>query len=191
MSEAVSISCYKGLLSPQVLNIDSFTVHSSLKVFLINRDKDVQVLQVMDDQLQDAQKQLGLALRLLPRGSSKNRTAILSYLVPVAMLQGRMPRSSMLKENGLAYFLPLVEALKAGNPVAVEDALLQEERRYMRVCTATTHLFSTFLHLLKCLCGPQTAFCDSMFRSSTTDYMCSISTGRDVCSDAEAAHVGI
>jgi hypothetical protein len=101
----------------------------------------------MDDQLQDAQRELELALSLLPRGRSKNRTAILSYLVPVAMMQGRMPRSTLLKQNGLSYFLPLVEALKAGNPVAVEDALVQEEKRYMRVrtCSPSTRLFVRLL----------------------------------------------
>lgn len=105
------------------------------------------MLQVMDDQLQDAQRELGRALMLLPRGPSKNRTAVLSYLVPVEMLQGRMPRSEMLQKNGLGYFLPLVSALKAGNPVAVEDALAQEQMRYMRV-RVPVHTQSSDLPLL-------------------------------------------
>jgi hypothetical protein len=90
-------------------------------------------MQVMDEQLPQARRELETALRLLPAGRSRHRSAILSFLVPVCMLQGRMPRREMLQAHGLSYYIPLVDAVAAGDPGAVADTLEKEERRFMRV----------------------------------------------------------
>jgi hypothetical protein len=88
----------------------------------------------MDEQRGEAAKELQKALRLCHPQSHRNRRVILSYLVPVRMLEGVLPRRAALQRYALQYLEPIVDAVKAGNVVQLTAALAQEEGRFMRVC---------------------------------------------------------
>lgn len=92
-------------------------------------------MQVMDEQLDEARASLEASLRLLPVGADKQRRAVLTYLVPVHMLHGHMPREDALHHLGLGYYAPIVAAIKQGHPGRLTDAIAAEERRFMRVRT--------------------------------------------------------
>jgi hypothetical protein len=91
------------------------------------------VLQVLDEKWTAAEADLSMAFKLCDPKHTRNAGAILSYLVPVQILRGHLPRQEMLKRYGLLYFKPIIEALKVGNPVQLQAALDKEQRRFMRV----------------------------------------------------------
>lgn len=88
---------------------------------------------MLDEKWVGAEADLTMALRLCDGRAARNRAAILSYLVPVHILRGSMPRDDMLARHGLQYFAPVVAALKEGDPARLEAALDAEQIRFMRV----------------------------------------------------------
>ena len=94
---------------------------------------------MLDEKWVGAEADLTLALRLCDARSARNRAAILSYLVPVHILRGSMPRADVLERHGLAYFAPVVAALKEGDPARLEAALDAEQILFMRVRLTRSH----------------------------------------------------
>jgi hypothetical protein len=97
-------------------------------------------VQVLDEKWKAAEANLTMAFHLCHPQHNKNAGTILSYLVPVQILSGKMPTMAMLQRYDLMYFAPIVEALKTGNPVALEAALDAEQIRFMRVRLAPCQL---------------------------------------------------
>eukprot|EP00892_Ulva_mutabilis_P003128 jgi/Ulvmu1/12816/UM097_0045.1 len=103
------------------------------------------MLLTMDEKLPQARSALETALRLLPAGAAAHRRSVLAYLVPVRMLQGTLPRLDALQRAGLEYYVPIVSAIRQGDPGQLHDALAAEERRFMH---AGTYVVLQRLHVL-------------------------------------------
>jgi len=91
------------------------------------------VLKVMEERWTEAQASLTAAFRSCAASSPKNKAVILSYLVPVKMLLGTMPRPEALRRHKLAYFEPIVAAVRTGDPVALRAALADNQYRFIQV----------------------------------------------------------
>ena len=90
-------------------------------------------MQLLEERWAAAEANLALAFAICDPRHQRNLGKILSYLVPVQILRGAMPRREMLRKYGLAYFEPIVAALKKGDPVELEAALDAEQTRFIRV----------------------------------------------------------
>ena len=100
------------------------------------------VLKVMEESWTEAQRSLVAAFRNCAASSPKNKAVILSYLVPVNMLLGIMPRPEMLQRHRLDYFLPVVRAVRTGDPVALRASLAQNQYRFIQARGSQCLLFS-------------------------------------------------
>lgn len=89
--------------------------------------------QVLNGQWEQAEASLTHAFDLCDRNHHHNCSTILSYLVPIQMLRGLLPRQAALDTYGLQYYAPAVAALRAGDTVALRAALDAERLRYIRV----------------------------------------------------------
>lgn len=59
--------------------------------------------------------------------SSKNKRLILTYLVPVKMLLGYMPKQSVLQKYNLMEFWELMESVKKGDLRSLENVMAKHE----------------------------------------------------------------
>jgi hypothetical protein len=110
------------------------------------QDIEKKALQVLDEKWTAAEADLSIAFKLCDPNHTRNAGAILSYLLPVQILRGRLPRKEMLQRYGLMYFEPIIEALKVGNPVQLQAALDKEQIWFMRVRDLTS-AFRAWLQL--------------------------------------------
>lgn len=117
----------------------------------------------MDEGWAEAQESLTDAFRLCHASSRKNKRAILSYLIPVRMLLGVMPREEMLRVYNLTHFSPIVRAVRTGDPVALRMALEANQYRFIQVRRSDVALyfwrsccFDIFLRSCPQLCARET-----------------------------------
>mmetsp|Transcript_19559 Transcript_19559/g.42193 ORF Transcript_19559/g.42193 Transcript_19559/m.42193 type:complete len:402 (+) Transcript_19559:100-1305(+) len=99
-------------------------------------------LNMFEDQYEDAETNLDYALQHCRRDAINNKRLILSYLVPVKLLRGRLPTTHLLQKYGLNEFVPLVEGIRTGDLRTFNDGLLRYQNLFIRR--------GTYLLLEKC-----------------------------------------
>ncbi|XP_034936576.1 PCI domain-containing protein 2 [Chelonus insularis] len=82
---------------------------------------------MFDSDYKAADEYLTYAFERCHRQSTKNKRLILTYLVPVKMLLGYMPKQSLLEKYNLMEFWELVEAVKRGDLRKLETVMTQHE----------------------------------------------------------------
>jgi hypothetical protein len=77
----------------------------------------------------EAEEALTYALRHCPRSSPRNQARCLKYLVPVALLLGRLPSPALARRHPqvLAPYAPLIAALRSGD-VGLFDATMEAQQ---------------------------------------------------------------
>lgn len=78
-----------------------------------------------------ADEYLTYAFEHCHKQSSKNKRLILTYLVPVKMLLGYMPKQSLLQKYNLMEFWELVEAVKSGDLKKLEIVMTTHENFFI------------------------------------------------------------
>lgn len=83
------------------------------------------VLAFLNEDYDQAERQLAAALAMCHRDAHTNQALILTYLIPVKLLKGSLPHPALLSSlNGkLSPYLPLVTALQKGDVKAFDAAL--------------------------------------------------------------------
>ncbi|CAK9803670.1 PCI domain-containing protein 2 [Anthophora plagiata] len=82
---------------------------------------------MFDSDYKAADKCLTYAFEHCHKQSSKNKRLILTYLVPVKMLLGYMPKHSLLQKYNLMEFGELMEAVKKGDLRNLEEVMEKHE----------------------------------------------------------------
>ncbi|KAK0167818.1 hypothetical protein PV327_001677 [Microctonus hyperodae] len=82
---------------------------------------------MFDSDYKSADEHLSYAFEHCHRHSTKNKRLILTYLVPVKMLLGFMPKRSLLEKYNLMEFWELVEAVKQGDMRKLEIVMSNHE----------------------------------------------------------------
>ncbi|XP_015524099.1 PCI domain-containing protein 2 [Neodiprion lecontei] len=82
---------------------------------------------IFDSDYTAADEYLTYAFVRCHKESAKNKRLILTYLVPVKMLLGYMPKKSLLEKYNLLEFWELVEAVKRGNLRSLEEVMNKHE----------------------------------------------------------------
>ncbi|XP_046428242.1 PCI domain-containing protein 2 [Neodiprion virginianus] len=82
---------------------------------------------IFDSDYTAADEYLTYAFVRCHKESTKNKRLILTYLVPVKMLLGYMPKKSLLEKYNLLEFWELVEAVKRGNLRSLEEVMNKHE----------------------------------------------------------------
>lgn len=87
---------------------------------------------MFDSDYRSADDYLTFAFENCHRKSKKNKTLILTYLIPVKMLLGYMPAKSLLQKYHLMQFWDLVLAVKAGNLKGIDLVMEHHEQFFIR-----------------------------------------------------------
>ena len=87
---------------------------------------------MFDDNFSVAEQHLEYAFRHCKRDSSKNKTLILRYLLPVKLLMGKMPTAALIGKYGLDEYADVVNAIKSGNVRMLNDALKTHQISFIR-----------------------------------------------------------
>lgn len=82
---------------------------------------------MFDSDYKSADEHLTYAFEHCHKQSTKNKRLILTYLVPVKMLLGYMPKQSLLEKYNLMEFWELVEAVKQGHLQKLETVMSKHE----------------------------------------------------------------
>ena len=80
----------------------------------------------------EARELLQYALDNCPPGARRNRELILKYLVPINMLQGRMPAAQIMRGPAMQPYLQVATAVRAGNVGALQAALDSNLQTFVR-----------------------------------------------------------
>eukprot|EP00911_Craspedida_sp_UC1_P001096 UC1_evm1s822 len=70
---------------------------------------------LFDADYSGAKEHLDMALKHCRRDSKRNKRLILTYLIPVNLISGRLPSHKLMAKYDLLQFEPIVEALRSGN----------------------------------------------------------------------------
>ncbi|KAF7385663.1 hypothetical protein HZH68_012969 [Vespula germanica] len=82
---------------------------------------------MFDSDYKTADTYLTYAFEHCHKNSSKNKRLILTYLVPVKMLLGYMPKKTLLEKYNLMEFWELVESVKKGDLRSLERVMAKHE----------------------------------------------------------------
>mmetsp|Transcript_6527 Transcript_6527/g.16184 ORF Transcript_6527/g.16184 Transcript_6527/m.16184 type:complete len:386 (+) Transcript_6527:163-1320(+) len=90
-------------------------------------------LAILKDDLSGAEMKLESALKICPAWAQRQRRQILCFLIPVRVLQARLPSKQLLVKYGLdGLFGDLVDSVRTGDIQRFERALTLRERGFMR-----------------------------------------------------------
>ncbi|CAJ0931330.1 unnamed protein product, partial [Mesorhabditis belari] len=82
---------------------------------------------MFDGELILAEKSLTYAFRNCPTTQGHNKRLILTFLIPVKMFLGHMPKTELLRKYKLDSFVEVVEAVKEGHLTRLDGALRNNE----------------------------------------------------------------
>jgi len=120
----------KAVNSPQVLGFENFPVSQRVTYkFFVGR------LSVFNDEYDQADVDLTYALKHCTKKNTKNKRAILLYLVPVRLLRGSLPKPALLTKHNLPNYIPLVQAMRTGNIRLLNETLQAEQEELIRTGT--------------------------------------------------------
>lgn len=80
-------------------------------------------LLVFDEKYDEAERELEYAFVHCHRSAVANKRRVLQFLVPVKLLQGRLPRPELLRRYGLAPYVGLADGIRTGNLRAYNECL--------------------------------------------------------------------
>ena len=86
---------------------------------------------MFDNDFKAAETYLSYAFERCHKESTANKRSILIYLIPVKMLLGTMPKRAVLEKYDLLQFGEVVEAVKQGNLLRLNEALEANEKFFI------------------------------------------------------------
>ena len=91
-------------------------------------------LSVFDDKYEEAETALSYALKHCHRIADGNKAKILKYLVPVALLLGRLPSAALRQSypEVLAPYDPLIQALRTGDVALFHSTMTTQQTRFIQ-----------------------------------------------------------
>jgi len=87
---------------------------------------------MFDNNFKGAEEYLTYAFEKCHIKSKANKRSILIYLIPVKMLLGHMPQTSLLQKYDLLQFKEVVAAVKQGNLLRLNEALEANEKFFIK-----------------------------------------------------------
>lgn len=87
---------------------------------------------IFDSDFKSAEKYLSYAFERCHRNCRSNKRLILIYLIPVKMLLGHLPTSSLLHKYDLLQFREVVQAVREGNLLRLNNALEEHNAFFIR-----------------------------------------------------------
>ena len=118
----------KNLVRP----VESRNLHTSGKMGeMVTYRYFVGRLNMFEDQYDEAEGNLDYALQHCHKAAIKNKRLILTYLVPVKLLRGRLPTTHLLQKYSLHEFVPLVEGIRTGDLRTFNDGLLKYQNLFI------------------------------------------------------------
>ena len=87
---------------------------------------------MFDYNYKEAEEYLSYAFEHCHRSSMANKRQILTYLIPVKMLLGHMPTLAVLQKYDLMQFQDVVQAVKQGNLLRLNEALEANEKFFIK-----------------------------------------------------------
>lgn len=87
---------------------------------------------MFDNDFKSAENYLTYAFEHCHRRCTANKRAILIYLIPVKMLLGHMPTQAILRKYDLLEFSQVVQAVKDGNLLLLNEALEKNEKFFIK-----------------------------------------------------------
>ncbi|CAH3024806.1 unnamed protein product [Porites evermanni] len=116
------------LCKPLIRAIDSAPIKDQFKLaHLVTYRYFVGRKAMFDSDFKAADEFLTFAFQRCHRSSSKNKRAILVYLIPVKMLLGYMPNEQLLYKYNLTQFLDVVRAVRMGNLALLNETLERQQ----------------------------------------------------------------
>mmetsp|Transcript_48617 Transcript_48617/g.117579 ORF Transcript_48617/g.117579 Transcript_48617/m.117579 type:complete len:393 (-) Transcript_48617:179-1357(-) len=88
-------------------------------------------LLMFEDQHAAAEESLEYAFRHCHKDALHNKRCILMYLVPVKLVQGKIPSPQLLSKYNLEQFKPIVDGIKKGDLRTFQDGLVQYQDRFI------------------------------------------------------------
>lgn len=112
------------LCKPLIRAIDSATIKDQFKLaHLVTYRYFVGRKAMFDCDFKAADEYLSFAFQHCHLSSSKNKRAILVYLIPVKMLLGYMPKEEILYKYNLTQFVDIVRSVRMGNLALLNETL--------------------------------------------------------------------
>ena len=87
---------------------------------------------MFDYNYREAEEYLSYAFEHCHKSSLANKRQILTYLIPVKMLLGHMPTLGVLQKYDLMQFQDVVQAVKQGNLLKLNEALEANEKFFIK-----------------------------------------------------------
>ncbi|XP_065177712.1 PCI domain-containing protein 2-like [Sycon ciliatum] len=88
---------------------------------------------LFDGSNKEATENLRFAFERCHRDNKRNKRLVLIFLVPVMMLQGRLPRPEVLQKYSLVQFMDIVTAVRQGNLLLLNSALAKHQEFFIRM----------------------------------------------------------
>ncbi|XP_020631277.1 PCI domain-containing protein 2-like [Orbicella faveolata] len=112
------------LCKPLIRAIDSATIKDQFKLaHLVTYRYFVGRKAMFDSDFKAADEYLSFAFQHCNISSSKNKRAILVYLIPVKMLLGYIPKEEILYKYNLTQFVDIVRSVRMGNLALLNETL--------------------------------------------------------------------
>ncbi|KAJ7390304.1 PCI domain-containing protein 2 [Desmophyllum pertusum] len=112
------------LCKPLIRAIDSAPIKDQFKLaHLVTYRYFVGRKAMFDSDFKAADEYLSFAFQRCNISSSKNKRAILVYLIPVKMLLGYMPKEDILYKYNLTQFVDIVRSVRMGNLALLNETL--------------------------------------------------------------------
>ncbi|KAL9964530.1 hypothetical protein ACROYT_G028185 [Oculina patagonica] len=122
------------LCKPLIRAIDSATIKDQFKLaHLVTYRYFVGRKAMFDSDFKAADEYLSFAFQHCNVSSSKNKRAILVYLIPVKMLLGYIPKEEVLYKYNLTQFVDIVRSVRMGN-LALLNKTLEEQQAFFIQC---------------------------------------------------------
>jgi len=86
---------------------------------------------MFDSNFKAAEDYLSFAFERCNKESTANKRSILIYLIPVKMLLGHMPNEAVLKKYDLTQFIGVVNSVKQGNLLKLNEAMEANEKFFI------------------------------------------------------------
>ena len=87
---------------------------------------------MFDSEFKEAENYLSYAFEHCHKSSQGNKKHILTYLIPVKMLLGHMPSKEVLQKYDLMQFDEVVQGVKQGNLLRLNQALETHETFFIK-----------------------------------------------------------
>lgn len=88
---------------------------------------------LFNEDYRKAREHLNSSFKMVPVEFTEQRRQILTYLIPVMLYQGSLPRANLLDQfpDLSAIYSPVLEAIRAGNLLALKKAIELNERYFL------------------------------------------------------------